>query len=64
LISAGISKEKIDTLFSKHVNPINKWGILKEYWSYLKNTTSGIVFRNTIKILYGIDDISDNNIKH
>ena len=45
LISAGISKEQIDSLFSKQVNPINKWGILKEYWPYLKNTASGIVFR-------------------
>ena len=62
LISAGISKEQIDSLFSKQVNPINKWGILKEYWPYLKNTTSGIVFRNTIKILYGIDEISEDNI--
>ena len=62
LISAGISKEQIDNLFSNQVNPINKWRILKEYWSYLKNTTSGIVFRNTIKILYGIDDISEDNI--
>ena len=62
LISAGISKEQIDSLFSKQVNPINKWGILKEYWPYLKNTTSGIVFRNTIRILYGIDEISEYNI--
>jgi uncharacterized protein len=62
LISAGISKEQIDSLFSKQVNPINKWGILKEYWPYLKNTTSGIVFRNTIRILYGIDEISEDNI--
>ncbi|HCT30041.1 MAG TPA: hypothetical protein DIW31_04780 [Bacteroidales bacterium] len=62
LSSAGISKEQIDSLFSKQVNPINKWEILKEYWSYLKNTASGIVFRNTIKILYGIEEISDDNI--
>ena len=62
LISAGISKEKIDCLFSNQVNPINKWGIIKDYWPYLKNTTSGIVFRHTTEILYGIDDISENNI--
>ncbi len=62
LISAGISKEQIDCLFSNQVNPINKWGILKEYWPYLKNTTSGIVFRHTIEILYGIDDISEDII--
>ena len=62
LISAGISKEQIDSLFSKHVNPIDKWGILNEFWPYLKNTTSGIVFRNTIRILYGIDEISEDNI--
>ena len=62
LISAGMSKEQLDSLFSKQINPINKWGILKEYWPYLKNTASGIVFRYTIKILYGIDEISEYNI--
>jgi uncharacterized protein len=62
LISAGISKEQIDNLFSKHVNPVDKWEILKEYWPYLKNTASGLVFRNTIRILYGIEEISKDNI--
>ena len=62
LISAGISKNQTDSLFSKKVTPINKWTILKEYWPYLKNTASGIVFRYTIKILYGIDEISEDNI--
>ncbi|OFY44212.1 MAG: hypothetical protein A2X18_00960 [Bacteroidetes bacterium GWF2_40_14] len=62
LISAGISKEQIDRLFSRQVNPIDKWGILKEYWPYLKNTASGIVFKNTIKRLYGIEEISEDNI--
>jgi uncharacterized protein len=62
LISAGISQEQIDFLFSKQVNPINKWGILKEYWPFLKNTASGLVFRNTIRKLYGIDEITDDNI--
>ena len=62
LISAGISNAKMDSLFSKTLNPIHKWGILKEYWPYLKNTASGIVFRNTIRILYGIHEISDDTI--
>jgi uncharacterized protein len=62
LVSTGISKEDIDNLFSKLVTPIDKWEILKVYWPYLKNTASGLVFRNTIKILYDIDEISNNNI--
>ena len=62
LISSGMLKEQFDCLFSNQVNPITKWGILNEYWPYLKNTASGIVFRNTIKILYGINEISDDNI--
>ena len=62
LISAGISKEQIDFLFSNQVNPITKWGIFNKYWAYLKNTASGIVFRYTIKTLYGIDDISEDKI--
>ncbi|MBK6963143.1 MAG: amidohydrolase family protein [Bacteroidales bacterium] len=62
LISAGISNEKFDKVFSKQLHPIDKWQILSEYWPYLKNTTSGIIFRNTILTLYGIDDISEDNI--
>lgn len=63
LISSGMSKELIGSLFSKQINPIDKWGIVKEYWPYLKNTASGLVFRNTIKVLYDIDDVSDGMIK-
>ncbi len=62
LILGGISKSEIGRLFSKNVSPIDKWVILKEYWPYLKNTASGIVFRTTIRILYGIDEISEDNI--
>jgi predicted TIM-barrel fold metal-dependent hydrolase len=63
LVSSGMSKECIDNFFSKQINPIDKWGIVKAYWPYLKNTASGLVFRNTIKVLYDIDDISDGIIK-
>ena len=62
LISGGISKSEIGRLFSRNVTQIDKWGILKEYWPYLKNTASGIVFRTTIRILYGIEEISEDNI--
>lgn len=62
LISAGISKEKFDKLFSEQLNPIEKWNILHEYWPYLKSTASGIVFQNTINVLYGLDEISEDNI--
>jgi predicted TIM-barrel fold metal-dependent hydrolase len=62
LISAGMSGEQADRLFSKEVNPMDKWEILKEFWPCLKNTASGIVFRNTIKILYGINEISEDHI--
>jgi predicted TIM-barrel fold metal-dependent hydrolase len=63
LISSGMSKELIGSLFSKQISPIDKWGIVKDYWPYLKNTASGLVFRNTIKVLYDIDDVSDGMIK-
>ena len=63
LVSSGMSKELIGSLFSKQINPIDKWTIVKDYWPYLKNTASGLVFRNTIKVLYDIDDVSDGMIK-
>lgn len=62
LVSAGMPKNQFDNLFSKQIDPIDKWRILKEYWPYLKNTASGLVFRNTIAILYDIVEISDDNI--
>jgi uncharacterized protein len=63
LISAGMSKDLISNLFSKHINSIDKWRIVRDYWPYIKNTASGLVFRNTIKVLYYIDDLSDGTIK-
>jgi len=62
LISAGISKSERDRLFSNEISPVDKWNILDEYWPYLKNTVSGLVFRNTIRTLYGIDEISAETI--
>ena len=63
LISAGISNSERNSLFSKEVDPIDKWNILQGYWPYLKNTASGLVFRNTIRVLYGIDEISAETVK-
>lgn len=62
LISAGISKSERDRLFSNEISPFDKWNILGKYWPYLKNTVSGLVFRHTIRTLYGIDDISAETI--
>ncbi|MCX6306492.1 MAG: amidohydrolase family protein [Bacteroidetes bacterium] len=62
LVAAGMLKEQADRLFSNRVNPIDKWGIVEKYWPYVNNTASGIVFRHTIKALYGIGDISGDNI--
>lgn len=61
LVSSGLSQGQIDNLFSK-IAPIEKWGIIKDYWPYLKNTASGMVFRDTIKVLYDIDEFSDKQI--
>jgi uncharacterized protein len=63
LVSSGMSKERIDNFFSKRFNPIDKWGIVKDYWPYLRNTASGLVFRNSVRVLYDIDEISAGNIK-
>jgi uncharacterized protein len=63
LISSGMSKDLISNLFSKHIDPIDKWRIVKDYWPNIKNTASGLVFRKTIKVLYDIDVVSDDTIK-
>ena len=63
LISSGMPNDQVGSLFSKHINPIDKWAIIRDYWPYLKNTASGFVFRNTVKVLYDIDDLSDGTIE-
>jgi hypothetical protein len=62
LVSSGLPKKQFNSFFSRQINPIDKWQILKEYWPSLKNTASGLVFRNTIEILYDVNEISDDNI--
>jgi len=62
LISAGMSKSEKDKLFSKDFGPVDKWNILRGYWPGLKNSASGLVFRNTVKVLYGFDEISAETI--
>lgn len=62
LVSAGMTNDQIDNLFSEKIDPLAKWKIIENYWKYLENTASGLVFRNTIKTLYNMDDISENNI--
>lgn len=36
LISSGMPKEQIAALFSKQINPVDKWELLKNYWPCLK----------------------------
>ena len=62
LISSGMKKDRIEKLFSRQINPLEKWVIVRDFWPYLKNTASGLVFRNTIKVLYDVDDVSDATI--
>lgn len=63
LVSSGMSRNNIDSFFSPEVDPVDKWEIVKDYWPGLKNSSSGLVLRNSVKILYDIDDISAGNIK-
>ncbi len=63
LASSGMSQEQSNRFFSKTTDPIEKWDIIKSHWPYIKNTASGFVFRNTVKTLYNIENISDSSIK-
>ncbi len=63
LLVAGMPRDAHNKLFSKDVNPIQKWDILKPYWPAVKNTGYGQAVRLAIRGLYQVEELSDRTIK-
>jgi len=67
LISAGL-RVKADVpppqqpLFSPDIDPLTKWKMIKPYWKSVRDTGYGMVLRETIRTLYGVEDLSDGTI--
>ena len=61
-VSAGMPKRDVDSFTSPDINPIDKWKIIETYWHKVKHTGYGQVIQNTIKELYNIPQLAQENI--
>ena len=62
-VSAGMSKRDVDSFTSSAIDPFDKWKIIEPYWQKVKYTGYGQVFQNTIKKLYDIPQLAQENIQ-
>jgi len=61
-VSAGMPKRDVDSYTSSEIHPIEKWKIIEPYWHKVKYTGYGQVIQNTIKELYNIPQLAQENI--
>jgi uncharacterized protein len=61
-VSAGMPKRDVDAFTSPDISPIDKWKIIEPYWHKVKFTGYGQVIQNTISKLYGIPQLTQENI--
>jgi len=62
MIAAGMPDAEFKRFFSPEVKAIDKWPLLKPFWAAIKNTGYGQAVRIAMKVLYGVDDLSDGTI--
>ena len=62
LISAGMPRADFHKFYSKGPSPQDKWKLLEPYWSAVKTTGYGLAARISMQELYGIDDLSAENV--
>lgn len=64
--SAGMTEDEYSKFFSLNskdiMDPKDKWKLLEPYWPYIKNTGYGQAVVISIRELYGINDLSADNI--
>ncbi len=61
-IAAGMNNKEVKQIKSKEISPLDKWKIIDPYWNAIKHTGSGQVSQKTIEKLYGVSEISTDNI--
>lgn len=63
LAVAGMPDADLQKLFKQETDPAEKWKLVKPWWKLVKYNGYGRMLRESIKILYGEEDITDNNWK-
>jgi predicted TIM-barrel fold metal-dependent hydrolase len=63
LLTAGMPRQQYDKLFSRGVDPVEKWKLLEPFWPAVKNTGYGKVVRIVMKELYGVAEPSSRTIQ-
>jgi len=58
----GMTLEKVASLKDPALSAREKWQIVKPYYELIKHNGYGQMIRRSIKLLYGFDDFSDDNI--
>jgi len=61
-VAAGVSPADYKRFYSTDLDALEKWDIIEPYWPYLKYTGYGQNVRITLKELYGIKDLTRENI--
>lgn len=59
----GMDQGDIDRLKDPDVSPENKWALVKPYWPMIRYSAYGQMVRRSLKLLYGFDDFTDENIQ-
>jgi len=62
LVSAGMPGGSRERLLSRGVDPMEKWRLVEPWWPAARNTGYGRVVRNSIRDLYGIEDLDGESI--
>ena len=62
LLTAGMPKADMDRFLSSKVDPLSKWRLIAPYWPAVKNTGYAQAVRISIQELYGVDELSEDNI--
>ena len=63
LIAAGMASGDLKKITDPKIDPEQKWKIIRPWWQKIRFTGYGRMVRETVRILYGEEDLTDSNWK-
>jgi len=63
LISAGLSQKDFEKVWSNETPLSEKWNMVSPYWDFVKNTGYAKSVLITLKELYDVDEITNDNLE-
>jgi predicted TIM-barrel fold metal-dependent hydrolase len=64
LVVAGMSQADHDRFFSPGLGPLEKWKLVEPFWPSARYTGYGLNVRQTLRMVYGINDLSAESVKN